>query len=287
MRFETEEHAIQILRQQKGAELVFQRELQSGSLLTRHAHIQALLQSLLLVDSGNLNYGQCNLRVSWCGAGDSGLVLDEVCIGGLYGVVAVCVGKGGLGRLLLKLEQMDRALLRRGIDVRQLLGLATDGCSQWHLVRRRNKQRLVASDVLNDPLFKNGSNKDAQQQLQAAASLAKERWQLFKRRRDRSGSAMSPLYDGCVMDCDMSRSSSELHKISRAIHGLICQQRSDFREAFQAAMRHNSELNRPATNPYHEVNRKQQKKQCQEYLDLCRQGYDAREDFTQCLTQTE
>ena len=46
------------------------------------------------------------------------------------------------------------------------------------------------------------------------------------------------------MDCDLSRSSSELQKISSAIHGLICQQRSDFGEPFSAALLHNSELNR-------------------------------------------
>ena len=65
---------------------MFHCELQSGSLLTRLTHILLLLQSLLLVDSGNC--GQYKLSVSCCSSG--GLALDEVCIGGLYGVLSVC-----------------------------------------------------------------------------------------------------------------------------------------------------------------------------------------------------
>merc|ERR1712129_127400 len=97
------------------------------------------------------------------------MALSSVCVGGngLYAIVCVCVVShgevplgNGLSRVLLRLEEMDRALLRRGIDVRCLFGLLNDGSAQWRLIRRRNAQRLMAKDVLNDSLFDSQSNGD-------------------------------------------------------------------------------------------------------------------------------
>ena len=87
---------------------------------------------------------------------------------------------------------MNRALLRRCIELYQLLGLVIDGQSQWLLMHRRNKQRLVTRVLSHvEPLLK---HKDLQQLLQAAASLSKERWQLWKRLKP--AMARSPLpYD--------------------------------------------------------------------------------------------
>ena len=60
-----------------------------------------------------------------------------------------------------------------------------------------------------------------------------------------------------------------------------------FKGALKIALQHNSELNRPAINPYHKVNMTQQNKQIDEYWALCKDAENVREDYQQSLTQND
>merc|ERR1712233_97215 len=103
--------------------------------------------------------------------------------------------------------------------MKYLYGIITDGCSQWNIIRRRNCQRNIAKDVLNDPLLIKNKHFDINNILdgdhenifnQTAAALAHERWQLFKTRYndqfDDGFLREKALYDGYVLECDLSKS---------------------------------------------------------------------------------
>ena len=339
----------QIRKKMTGTGLVFHKQV--GSLLTRHAHIQSFLESILI-----LHGGKCNLNIEYLALSPSsirqnrmnntsssfpGIICDEIKIGNMgsgYCIILIFVvekstsmmTQNGLSRLLVKLEQLDMELCSNGINMKHLYGIITDGCSQWMIIRRKNQQRHIAKDVLNDPLLVNNKNFDVNKVLnditnipnamsisqqmnkmlidndstdsneetgkfnQVCASLAQERWQLFKSKYenvDYDGKYLKEkcLYDGYRLQCDLSNlnSTTSLRQLAVTIHGMITEQRSDFGAAFKIALRHNSALNRPAINPYHSVNKIQQKKQCDEYLNLCDEVYKVRDDYQQSLTQND
>ena len=226
-----------------------------------------------------------------------GIICDEIRIGNMGSghciimlfvveTVSNVLNQGGLSRLLVKLEEMDLALCSMGIDMKYLYGVLTDGGSQWNVIRRRNVHRNLAKDTLNDPLLnqryaefdietvlKEGDGTKDSKFQQICASLAQERWKLFKRRFDFAADdgvflRKKALYDGYVMECDASSSPKHLQNLSSMLHGLIYEQRQQFATAFQRAMRSKPELNRPAIDPYHDVNKEQRRKQFEEYLSF-------------------
>merc|ERR1712228_292753 len=256
-----------------------------GSLLTRHSQFQSFLESICL-----LHAGSCNLNIEYL---SDSLICDQVkisnmgsghCILLFFVICDFEQCNTEFNRLLVRLEQIDFDFCSNGIAIKHLFGIITDGHSKWHIIRRNNEQRHLAKDVLNDPLLANNKSFDLMQVLnkkqsgqclakfnQTLAVLARERWQIFEHRHRHE----IALYDGhYINDCDINQSLSNLNKITQIIHGLIHEQKQCFAKAFKIALRHNSNLNRPAINPFHELNKNIKNKQCNEYCQLSKKVYN-------------
>ena len=299
-------HSIlqKIKQKMLGNALVFNSQI--GSLVNRNAQIQSFLESILL-----LHAGKCSLSIEYLSN------LQTVChqikiqsMGSSHCILFVFVAEKVnflLSRLLVKLEEIDFDFCSNGIEMKSFFGIITDGHAKWQIVRRRNEQRFVAKDVFSDPLLARNKNFDLVQILkhlpnkngesevdseklskfkQTTASLARERWQLFKNRFC-DNLHQKALYDGLVLDCNMNENMSNLKQMSQIIHGLIDEQKHSFSKAFKIALRHNSDLNRPAINPFHELNIKQQRKKWNEYEALSEQVYNERSAYQQSLTQIQ
>lgn len=174
-----------------GTGLVYHKQI--GSLLTRHSHIQSLIESLLLLHSGkctlNVEYlnplpklknmqqfgrlEQEQLAASMKSEANlnstrselfPGIICDEIRIanmgsGFVIMFIFVCEmmnhnnNNDITSRMLVKLEELDIELCSTGINTSHLYGIITDGHSRWVIIRRNNRCRLLAKDVLNDALL--------------------------------------------------------------------------------------------------------------------------------------
>merc|ERR1712154_124380 len=138
--------------------------------------------------------------------------------------------------------------------------------------RRRNEERFLAKDVLSDPLLSKNDCFD-EKMKQSAASLARERWQFFNDLNEEQKEEKAPLYDGHSFDCKINENMANLKRVSLIFYGLMDEQKQCFDKAFNEALAQNPNLNRPAINPSHALNIKQQRIKWSQYQKISKQVF--------------
>lgn len=293
---------------------------QTHSLFIRHSFIQSFLESILILYAGKFQLSteylppKCNQNLEKI---FPGVICDQIKIRNMGGcgfsviLVFICPklqSESCLSTMLVQMEIMDKELFAVGVNMRYMYGIITDGSNgRWHFCRRRNSQRKVCMDVLNDPLLtmvqksthNNNNRKSNVRYDQNCITLAQERWQLFKTQMEHEyGHSMNAnvnewshksLYDGCVIDCKIRDSFSNLKKMSEILYGLIDSQLEDFSEAFHIGLQNQNfkkYLERPAINPFHEINQTNQKNEWHEFQSICNNALQSRKSYEETLTQT-